>query len=171
MLQTTCAVQAGTSGGAVVQRCSGELLGKEVLQEESHVHLLNRGGHMITTENVSVQGKVSCAYISGSVSTAVALNSQKKCFFVVLQGSFPATRETWPLKWLTHIWTSASQWLFSRDCCSTLSRQRMLMYSGSWTVQKKKSGGCGDYKVLRANCNRGPLHYTDTWYRWQIRMN
>ncbi|XP_004551705.3 peroxisomal leader peptide-processing protease [Maylandia zebra] len=27
MLQTTCAVQAGTSGGAVVQRCSGELLG------------------------------------------------------------------------------------------------------------------------------------------------
>lgn len=95
----------------------------------------------------------------------------KKCFFVVLQGSFPATRETWPLKWLTHIWTSASQWLFSRDCCSTLSRQRMLMYSGSWTVLKKKSGGCGDYKVLRANCNRGPLHYTDTWYRWQIRMN
>lgn len=28
MLQTTCAVQAGTSGGAVVQRYSGELLGK-----------------------------------------------------------------------------------------------------------------------------------------------
>lgn len=27
MLQTTCAVQAGTSGGAVVQKCSGELLG------------------------------------------------------------------------------------------------------------------------------------------------
>ncbi|KAM9344815.1 peroxisomal leader peptide-processing protease [Symphorus nematophorus] len=27
MLQTTCAVQAGTSGGAVVRRCSGELLG------------------------------------------------------------------------------------------------------------------------------------------------
>lgn len=79
MLQTTCAVQAGTSGGAVVQRCSGELLGKDVLQEESHVHLLNRGGHMITTENVSVQGKVSCAYNSGSVSTAVfaVLNSQK----------------------------------------------------------------------------------------------
>lgn len=29
MLQTTCAVQAGASGGAVVQRSSGELLGKE----------------------------------------------------------------------------------------------------------------------------------------------
>lgn len=28
MLQTTCAVQAGTSGGAVVHRYSGELLGK-----------------------------------------------------------------------------------------------------------------------------------------------
>ncbi|KAM9364052.1 peroxisomal leader peptide-processing protease [Pholidichthys leucotaenia] len=27
MLQTTCAVQAGTSGGAVMRRCSGELLG------------------------------------------------------------------------------------------------------------------------------------------------
>lgn len=29
MLQTTCAVQAGASGGAVVQKHSGELLGKE----------------------------------------------------------------------------------------------------------------------------------------------
>lgn len=29
MLQTTCAVQAGASGGAVVQRFSGELLGKK----------------------------------------------------------------------------------------------------------------------------------------------
>lgn len=29
MLQTTCAVQAGTSGGAVVRRSSGELLGKK----------------------------------------------------------------------------------------------------------------------------------------------
>lgn len=28
MLQTTCAVQAGTSGGAVVQKQTGELLGK-----------------------------------------------------------------------------------------------------------------------------------------------
>lgn len=88
MLQTTCAVQAGTSGGAVVQRCSGELLGKEVLQEESHVHLLNRGGHMITTENVSVQGKVSCAYISGSVSTAVALNSQKNVSLLCCRDRF-----------------------------------------------------------------------------------
>lgn len=170
MLQTTCAVQAGTSGGAVVQRCSGELLGKEVLQEESHVHLLNRGGHMITTENVSAGKSQLCLYQWFS-QHCCGFEFTKKCFFVVLQGSFPATRETWPLKWLTHIWTSASQWLFSRDCCSTLSRQRMLMYSGSWTVQKKKSGGCGDYKVLRANCNRGPLHYTDTWYRWQIRIN
>lgn len=88
MLQTTCAVQAGTSGGAVVQRCSGELLGKEVLQEESHVHLLNRGGHMITTENVSVQGKVSCAYISGSVSTAVALNSQNNVSLLCCRDRF-----------------------------------------------------------------------------------
>lgn len=29
MLQTTCAVQAGASGGAVVQRNSGELLGRK----------------------------------------------------------------------------------------------------------------------------------------------
>lgn len=29
MLQTTCAVQAGASGGAVVRRHSGELLGEE----------------------------------------------------------------------------------------------------------------------------------------------
>lgn len=29
MLQTTCAVQAGASGGAVVQKQSGELLGKK----------------------------------------------------------------------------------------------------------------------------------------------
>lgn len=29
MLQTTCAVQAGSSGGAVVRICSGELLGKK----------------------------------------------------------------------------------------------------------------------------------------------
>ena len=31
MLQTTCAVQAGTSGGAVVRVSSGELLGKDCL--------------------------------------------------------------------------------------------------------------------------------------------
>lgn len=31
MLQTTCAVQAGSSGGAVVQRISGELLGRKLL--------------------------------------------------------------------------------------------------------------------------------------------
>lgn len=30
MLQTTCAVQAGASGGAVVQRNSGELLGRKL---------------------------------------------------------------------------------------------------------------------------------------------
>lgn len=30
MLQTTCAVQSGASGGAVVQRDSGELLGRKL---------------------------------------------------------------------------------------------------------------------------------------------
>lgn len=45
MLQTTCAVQAGTSGGAVVRRCSGELLGivssntRDLAAEVTYPHL------------------------------------------------------------------------------------------------------------------------------------
>lgn len=36
MIQTTCAVQAGASGGAVVRPHTGELLGKKTLQLEYH---------------------------------------------------------------------------------------------------------------------------------------
>lgn len=48
MLQTTCAVQAGASGGAVVRPSTGELLGKKPTQH--HILLLISGGHMMTTE-------------------------------------------------------------------------------------------------------------------------
>lgn len=40
MLQTTCAVQAGASGGAVVRRCSGELLGKKKLSTNKNIYSL-----------------------------------------------------------------------------------------------------------------------------------
>lgn len=42
MLQTTCAVQAGTSGGAVVHRHTGELLGKK--QKKIQYSLWSAGG-------------------------------------------------------------------------------------------------------------------------------
>lgn len=48
MLQTTCAVQAGASGGAVVRMRSGELLGKKI---QNHGLFLISGGHMMTTKN------------------------------------------------------------------------------------------------------------------------
>lgn len=55
MLQTTCAVQAGTSGGAVVRAHSGELLGKKPwLQLENPVLCLISGGHTTTTETFTV---------------------------------------------------------------------------------------------------------------------
>ena len=50
MLQTTCAVQAGASGGAVVRTDSGELLGNKT-QLKNHLLFLISGGHMMTTEN------------------------------------------------------------------------------------------------------------------------
>lgn len=51
MLQTTCAVQAGTSGGAVVRARSGELLGKKL---QNPVLFLISGGHMVTMEDFTV---------------------------------------------------------------------------------------------------------------------
>lgn len=48
MLQTTCAVQAGASGGAVVRPHSGELLGKKI--KELALCLIS-GGHLMITES------------------------------------------------------------------------------------------------------------------------
>lgn len=58
MLQTTCAVQAGASGGAVVQRRSGELLGKK----QNHVLFLISGGHMKTTKHNAPHVCRKCIY-------------------------------------------------------------------------------------------------------------
>lgn len=49
MLQTTCAVQAGTSGGAVVHRLSGKLLGKGETYNPKHLSLITSRGHMENT--------------------------------------------------------------------------------------------------------------------------
>lgn len=51
MLQTTCAVQAGASGGAVVRTHSGELLGKKI--KELALFLIS-GGHLMTTEMFTI---------------------------------------------------------------------------------------------------------------------
>lgn len=52
MLQTTCAVQAGASGGAVVQKHSGELLGEKpctLKKKTQNILFLNSWGRMTAT--------------------------------------------------------------------------------------------------------------------------
>lgn len=52
MLQTTCAVQAGASGGAVVRRNSGELLGRTPWL---HYSMLSVGGTRTPLKSLKVQ--------------------------------------------------------------------------------------------------------------------
>lgn len=70
MLQTTCAVQAGASGGAVVRTHSGELLGKEPCNYKMHVLFLISGGHMMTTENFTVTMHHMCREKAATVYTS-----------------------------------------------------------------------------------------------------
>lgn len=91
MLQTTCAVQAGASGGAVVQRRSGELLGKK----QNHVLFLISGGHMKTTKHNVPRVQKMCLYTSDcSFSTAVfailrEYNDYLQALCPAIQGTLP----------------------------------------------------------------------------------
>lgn len=149
MLQTTCAVQAGTSGGAVVHRHTRELLGKKQKIQNS---FWSAGGTWRTLHGAPHVGRKICWFMSVfSFCTAVFPLLTHTSIF--LQASCPATRRTSLPKSCTRISTTASQWLFSRECCSTLSRQRTPVSSGCWTWQKRESEGFGGCKSLRAKCS------------------
>lgn len=149
MLQTTCAVQAGTSGGAVVHRHTRELLGKK--QKKNPALFVVSRGH--TLHGAPHVGRKICWFMSVfSFCTAVFPVLTHTSIF--LQASCPATRRTSLPKSCTRISTTASQWLFSRERCSTLSRQRTPVSSGCWTWQKRESEGFGGCKSLRAKCSR-----------------
>lgn len=141
MLQSTCAVQAGASGGAVVQRNSGELLGRKPCLLYS---VLSVGGTWTPLKSLNLQ--------THRVASPMVFLKER---FDYLQALYPATQGTWLSKWPIPTSTSSFQWLFSRDCCINFTLKTTSMCSRCWTPQKLMSKRFGGSKEVKVNYNYG----------------